>query len=333
MRMSGTRLSVRLVDLLATIRFLAVLKAKISPRALRYELAPGEDAKIVLEPFEHVVPLVGAEHSYADKRVIRTWGRRRLKLLEPILPYADRVQIYLKGRALPHFYRVELPSASFLLGLSGWSENRFSKGGGLALLSGTSNAAPPETERVLAAIAERYHVPIAELDASAAVDHLVRAGRAFYDLEARELRHRELFDAPLDLEKLFPPDAQLVASRSLTTTVRSAAPRETKKVKRLKSPEGPVFREIVHRDWQVFGAAGDQAEVELVLSEEGRLIFGKCGCPFFTENHLNRGPCSHMLALLAASEAQRRDLPTSTAADAPPPARVDVEEDVEDNDE
>jgi len=321
MAMPGTRLNVRPVDLLAAIRFLKVLKAKVAPRAVRFEMDPGQDAKIILEPWEHLVPLVGADHTYAEKRVIRTWGRRRLKLLEPVLPYADQVEIYLKGRALPHFYRVEMSGASFLLGLSGWSENKFSSSGGLSLLSGMgSNEAPPGTEAAAASLAANYHGN----GDPAAMSYLVRAGRAFYDLERREYRHRELFDKPIDLPSVFPPDAQLIASKGMAVTVTSALPRETKKTRRLKTPDGPVMREIVYRDWQVFGSAGDQPQVEAVLNGDGRLIFGKCGCKLFVEHHLSEGPCAHLIALVTASESQRRDLPTSTLAPA---------EHVEDNDE
>ena len=49
------------------------------------------------------------------------WGRKRLSLLEPLLPFAERVDVYLKGRALPTFYAVKLPGVTFVLGLSGWT--------------------------------------------------------------------------------------------------------------------------------------------------------------------------------------------------------------------
>jgi len=52
---------------------------------MRYEFEPGQDARFVLEPWEQRIPLRGAERGYAEPRVIRTWGRRRLSLLEPIL--------------------------------------------------------------------------------------------------------------------------------------------------------------------------------------------------------------------------------------------------------
>ena len=70
----------------------------------------------MLEPWEHVVPLQGAEHNYTERKVTRVWGRRRLRLIEGILPFAESVQIYLKGRALPSFYAVQLGGMTFVLG-------------------------------------------------------------------------------------------------------------------------------------------------------------------------------------------------------------------------
>jgi len=38
--------------------------------------------------------LRGAEHHYTEQRTIRTWGRRRLKLIEPLLPFATNHPAY-----------------------------------------------------------------------------------------------------------------------------------------------------------------------------------------------------------------------------------------------
>src|SRR5688500_1564148 len=60
MAMPGTRITVRPADLLAAIRFLRYTKAKVSPRALRYEFTPGEEARLILEPWEQTIRLHGA---------------------------------------------------------------------------------------------------------------------------------------------------------------------------------------------------------------------------------------------------------------------------------
>jgi hypothetical protein len=323
MAMPGTRLSIRPVDLLAALRFLRFTKAKVSPRALRYELEPGQDAVLMLEPWEERIVLQGAAHTYAEKRTIRTWGRRRLQLLDPLLPYADGVDVYLKGRALPSFYAVKLPGVTFLLGLSGWTANRWTGTGGFDLL------VPPRqgedlSEKVLALLREKYALSVDEActqlgadrpEVSRALASLCAAGRAIFDVERREFRHRELFSKPVDLGRLYPPDPRREEAEALVARgqvqVQSSEPRETRRKQRLKGPDGVLYREVVLRDWVVMGTVGSQASVEVVLNDEDRLIFGRCGCDFFQEHLLNQGPCTHLLALLAVAKPQRQDQATS----------------------
>jgi hypothetical protein len=327
MTLPGTRLSVRPVDLLSAIRFLRYTKARVSPRALRYEFFPGQDARIVLEPWEHPVPLRGATHGYMEPRIVRTWGRRRLKLIEPLLPFAERVDIYLKGRGLPSFYAVKLPGMTFLLGLSGWSAQRWTGAGSFDLLGGATKATPDVVESVRRFLAEHYKATEKELAETltqpapmihAALTQLCRLGRAIYDVESRAFRHRELFAEPIDEAKLYPPDprseqaAAFLAANDLM--IESCDPQETRKVRKLKTPDGVVVREIVYRDWRVTGRVGQSKGVEIVIDDNGRVIFGKCPCAFFQENLLGRGPCEHMITLFRASEPQRGDLPSSFAS-------------------
>lgn len=327
MALPGTKLTVRPVDLLAALRFLRFTKAKMSPRALRYEMEPGEDAALLLEPWEERIALKGASHTYAEKRTIRTWGRRRLQLLDPLLPYADSVDVYLKGRALPSFYAVKLPGVTFLLGLSGWTSNRWTGTGGFDLL------VPPLkgeglTERGLGLLREKSALSVEEASAqlgaerpavSRALASLCSAGRALFDVERREFRHRELFSKPVDLERLYPPDPRREEAEQMVArgqvTIHSSEPRETRKKKRLQVPEGVVYREVVLRDWVVTGRAATQGNVEAVLNDEDRLIFGRCGCEFFQEHLLNQGPCVHLLALLSVAKPQRQDQATSRPVD------------------
>jgi hypothetical protein len=316
MALPGTRLSLRPVDLLAAIRFLHFTKAKISPRALRYEMEPGADARIVLEPWEQVIPLRGAAHSYQQRRVIRTWGRRRLRLIEPLLPYADTLTVYLKGRAMPSFYVVRLGQVSFVLGLSGWTENRFTEERGLSLLLTDRGTTAEALAAAHAALAAGPTLSVRALAGAIGADEalaarllfrLARQGRAIYDLERREFRHRELLEEPADEAKLFVEGPRQEAARLLLASpdrvrVRSSEPRERKAKRKLRTPDGVVEREVVLREWVVSGSAGDQDTVELVIGDEGRLLFGTCRCPFFAENLLNQGPCEHLLALQARIE-------------------------------
>ena len=72
-----------------------------------------EDAQKVASEYRKILSDGGAEIVKDE-----TWGRRRLNLIEPLLPFATSVDIYLKGRGLPSFYAVKLPDMTFVLGLS-----------------------------------------------------------------------------------------------------------------------------------------------------------------------------------------------------------------------
>lgn len=344
MGLPGTRVSVRPVDLLSAIRFMRHTKAKVSPRGLRYEFDPGKDARIVLEPWEHEVPLVGATHTYAERRVIRTWGRRRLKLIEPLLPFAERVDIYLKGRALPSFYAVKLPGMTFVLGLSGWTANRWTGSSGFDLLmdAGTSPGIAAEAEALhllrkthsasVKALAEASGLALPV--AARAMQVLCRDGMAIYDLESREYRWRELFETKPPREQLFPPDPRQEAVEALLAsggvTVSRCEPEAQRKTKHYKDPRTgeTVTRDVIYRNWRVVGSTHTgpepQPEVQAVVNDEGRVIFGQCGCGFFRENLLNLGPCMHIAALYRASDAKRVDMPVSEPGEA---VRVQRDED------
>ncbi len=348
MAMPGTRLTARPGDLLTAIRFLRYTKAKLSPRALRYEFTPGEDARIVLEPWEQVVRLRGAEHNYTEPRVIRTWGRRRLNLIEPLLPFATSVDIYLKGRGLPSFYAVKLPDLTFVLGLSGGSEQSWTETGRLDLLSDPMPVGTELIARIHQQLGSRFHAAPKELAATLrlqpdlvwrACERLCRQGRAVFDVESRDFRNRELFEQPVDEAKLFPPDERLERATALLANnavpFARCDPQETRKIRQLKTPEGPVTREIVYRDWRVTGNVGSE-KAEIVVGDSGRIIFGTCSCAFFQEHLLGKGPCEHMIALFKASADGRKDLPTSVPAasgSASPPGPQDEDGEAEESEE
>ena len=335
MGMPGTRLTVKPIDLLSAVRFLRYAKAKVSPRALRYEFEPGQEARLVLEPWERVVALEGAGHNYTEHKTTRVWGRRRLKLIEGLLPFADSVDIYLKGRALPSFYAVKLPGMTFLLGLTGWSGSGFTGTGGFDLLAEAAAGNDADLEPALELLRTRQRLSVKELAGALGIEpaaaarvlvRLARQGRCMFDVEAQSYRHRELFETPADEATYFPPDrrrelaAQLIGEGKVR--VMRAEAEETKKVRTFKDPttgeaKARMVREITYRDWRVIGRAGEQEPVEIVVNDLGSIIFGRCTCPHFAEHLLSRGPCEHMLALFKASEELRTDRPSSAAVEAP----------------
>ena len=322
MSMPGTMFRMRAVDLLHVIRYVQQHRAPQPPRALRFEFVPGSDVRVVLEPWEHAVPLKGAVHGYTEQRVIRTWGRNRLEVVESLLPYADEVEVYLKGRALPSFYVLRLPGITLTAGLSGWAENAWSGTSGFGLLSSDSagdeallRRAGEHLERMQVAGREDLARVLGEPPERVgwALQRLCRQGHAMMDLRERRYRHRQLFQESIDEPVIFPPDRRLEEARRLIAgqrvTVRHCGIRETVKDRQYRDPNtgGLVLKQVVYHEWLVQGSAGEQPEVELVINDDGRIIFGRCGCEHFRLNHLNQGPCEHMLALYMASVPQRPD--------------------------
>jgi hypothetical protein len=260
------------------------------------------------------------------------------------------VDIYLKGRALPSFYAVKMPDLTFVLGLSGWTDQGWMGTGSFDLMGGSSEVDAALIQKVHGELSSRFHATAKELGGALgqsteviwrACERLCRQGRAMFDVESRGFRHRELFEQPIDEAKFFPPDERVERARGFIAhqqvRVETCQAEETRKVKKVKSLEGRLTREIVYRDWRVGGSAGDQSKVEIVVSDSGRIVFGVCGCRFFQEHTLSKGPCEHMIALFAASADMRKDLPSSVATAAPAPLSPqammlagDEEEEVED---
>jgi hypothetical protein len=269
-------------------------------------------------------------HNYAEKKITRVWGRGRLKLIEGLLPFADAVDVFLKGRALPSFYAVHLPGMTFVLGVTGWSGSSFTGTGGFDLLAEAADADDRGLDPVLDSLRKQYHLSIDEVAQQCGLDkptasrllvRLCRQGRCMFDVQTRRFRHRELFEEPADEAALFPPDVRReLAAKFLQeqrVDLHACQVEETVKRRRLRSPRGTVWREVTYRDWRITGAVAGMDPVEVVVNDAGNIIFGRCTCPFFREHMLNQGPCEHMLALFRGSESQRKDGASSTPVDAP----------------
>jgi len=314
MAQPGIGLRLRPVDLLTALHFLAQNPARVSPQALRYEMRPGEPATLVVEPFEHPVPLTGAVHGGTEPHSVRTWGRRKLGLIEPLLPFAHAVDVALLGHALPSFHVVRLPGMSFVLGLPG---------SGLAPPQDTLPAGTPLQQRALHTLADAFHATTpalahalnaSEPDTAAALAALARSGRVMADLHMGGWRHREFFVTPLDLAAVFPPDPCREAALHLLAQpggLQAQAPdaEGQPRARRFKHPDTGtrVERRVAYAQWRLRGSS-EGFDPEVVVDDQGHLAFGTCGCGFYQEHLLNRGPCPHMLALLWHSEPQRREV-------------------------
>ncbi|XXF77152.1 SWIM zinc finger domain-containing protein [Myxococcaceae bacterium GXIMD 01537] len=277
--------------------FLFVLKRRKEqrgPRSLRYVLEPGRPVKVVFEPWGLEVPCPRSVYEGAERHDIRVWGRRRLLILERLIPVARSFTVHLLGTGLPSFYVADLGDMSFTLGLSGWTANDWATAGQFDLLAPRAQVDAFTQRRVFEALKEGWRERPEALAARLGLDRSVvlgslaaytQAGRAIWDLNKGVYRARELSREPLPMEKLrFASEREEKAARYLES-------RAVQLEARPSSTDGSL--ELAG---QVRGSTRTH-RAALRLDGDQRMVFGECTCNFFQQNKLFRGPCEHLLAL------------------------------------
>lgn len=277
------------------LAFLKRHRAARSPRAVRFELEPGEPVGIVLEPWERRIILHSTPYDGSKAETIRVWGRDRLRVLARLLPIAEGADVYLLGNGLPSFWSVRMGAMRMILGLSGWTTNDWTGGSALGQL------APPAeiSDVVLNSIAEAFHEsPSQSFDqvclhshhsaptVAAGLNRLALLGQVIHDLPEHVYRWRQVMPAPLTAEQLGSGDKETTAGEALLKTAKFQINRDE------LSPSG--MRIVAAK----IGASGSsERTVELVLDGDSRIVRGKCACSHHFKNGLRKGPCRHLQAL------------------------------------
>jgi hypothetical protein len=290
MSVTTRRVSVSREGLYNLLAYLKRHRARTSPRAVRFELTPGHPVQIVVEPWEVRIKMHDIPYAGPTTETIRTWGRDRLLTLARLLPLADAVDVFLLGTGLPSFWSVRMGEMRLLFGLSGWTANDWTSGGGAL-----ADLAPPAepSEDLLGDIANAFHdSPSLTFEQvrqrTGAAAHLVAAGlnrfallgQLIHDLAAGVYRWRQILPVELSLKQV-----------------------------KLDSPEAEAAKELVRqgrvtfaRDETVSGLhilAGkvENREVEVVMNADGKVTRGQCNCSHYFRFKLRAGPCRHMQAL------------------------------------
>ena len=306
MTMGLTRVRMASIDLFNLLRVLKRRKARTSPRAMRYELVPGQPVKVVFEPWEHAVVLSAASIYQGPKaQIVRTWGRDRLRVLGRLLPQAHGVDVYLAGLGLPSIYVVNLGEVSFTLALSGWTDNDWTGGAKFDLLTRRLNATAEELLLVYETMGKKVHGTDVELSqltklgvekTRSVLSHLCQVGRAIFDLSTGKYRRRDLFLAPFTLK-----DAAKAVKPAATETTKEA---QGAQVIFAQENVRIIARRPYSLGFKLSGSAkgGDGARVRplLTVNHDGDIVEGTCTCSFFRSHQLTKGPCEHLLALRLA---------------------------------
>ena len=279
-------------------------------RGLRIELVPGEQPRIVLEPWETVIESSSEKYTGRQAKVIRVWGRRRLMLLRRMLPFVDEIDVHLLGSGLPSFWVLRAGHMTLTLGLTGFTASNWSQAVNFDLLMPRQTQESNEMEMVIKHLAKKWSADRAgltkatKLDGAELTESLqtgCQHGQIMIDVAENRFRLRPLTETPLNFERL-----------------------------EFRSPRERLAHDLVHRKNAVLitsenrvhgsgleltGKANvkeDKREYrpQLLLSDEGFVSRAQCTCNTFRQQGLKHGPCTCLIALRlthAMREKKRRE--------------------------
>jgi hypothetical protein len=264
------------------------------PRSIRYVLKPGQPVRMIFEPWNIEIECSRSIYTGHEEDEIRVWGRRRLHILERLIPVAKKFTVQLLGKGMPSFYIADLGDMSFTLGLSGWTANDWSSSGNFDLLAPRADVDSVTKQVVFKALSENWYETPDSLASRLGLERAVvlgalaawtQAGRTIWDPVSKVYRIRELTREPLPLEKLrFANDREQAATRFLDA-------KAVKIKSSFTTPEETLVIEGKVKTGKQFH------ETSLKINSDERITEAQCDCNFHQQNRLRMGPCEHILAL------------------------------------
>lgn len=268
-------------------------KEKEGPRSIRYILEPGQPVKLIFDPWNLVLECPRSVYTGSEKQEIRTWGRRRLLLLERLIPVTRKFTVVLVGNGLPSFYIADLGDMNFTLGLSGWTANDWSSLGNFDLLAPRAQVDSVTMQKIYVTLKEKWVEDAGSLakrlnmdtaTVTGALSAFTQAGRVIYDLDKKMYRIRELSRESISVESL-----------------RFANEREESATRFVEMNKVSLYQEVTPEQYlRLSGAVVDKTQTfqpTLLLDKDQKIVKAQCGCNFYQQNKLMKGPCEHILAL------------------------------------
>lgn len=264
-------------------------REKQGPRAIVFELRRGKPPTLVVEPWGLRLEVRGRIYEGAIDEDIKVWGRRRLSVLARLLPMIERLEVQLLGSGLPSLWIATMGEMRFVLALSGWTTNDWTRGTGLDLLSGAIHSDEATRQAVWtflrgarlatrASLAEELRA--GENDIAGALHQLAREGQLLYDPVTRAYRFRQVVDIPEARAVMTQEPEELTKGKELFLGGRVALEKSE-----IVGPKRYLSAKV----------AGDTCEA--LIDSDGLMTRARCSCHHFFKNGLRAGPCRHLLAL------------------------------------
>ncbi|WP_064966051.1 SWIM zinc finger family protein [Tenacibaculum ovolyticum] len=281
------------LDAVDIANFIAVLKRhkeKKGPRAIKYILKPGQPIVAVFEPWNIEIACLKSIYKGNEAHEIRVWGRRRITILERLLPITNKFTVHLLGSGMPSFYIAHLANDMyFTLGLSGWTANDWTQTTNLDLLSPRGQVPATTMQSIYLALRKDWFNTEESLAKNLALDKKVvqqslqtftQAGKVVYDLKNNVYRIRELKKDGIDLESLrFSNEIDKTAYQLM----------ESGAVSELKI-DGDT------NNIKIEAIVSGSYKTSVHINNDLQIIDAKCTCSYYHQNKMAKGPCEHILA-------------------------------------
>ncbi|QEG40490.1 hypothetical protein [Roseimaritima ulvae] len=275
-------------------------------RGLRVELVPGERPRIVLEPWETVIETSAQIYQGRQAKVIRLWGRRRLMLLQRMLPMIDEVEVHVMGSGLPSFWVLRAGTITMTVGLTGFTAANWSAAVQFDLLlpRETQDGAP--LKKIVNHLSKQWFADrdalgkATKLKGSDLIEPLqsgCQQGQLMYDLPHDRFRLRPLTNEPLDMERLeFRSSRERLAFDLVNR--RDAVTITTEN--RIHGTGIEIIGKAVIKE--------DKREYrpQMLLTDEGFVSRAECTCNPFRQQGLKAGPCTCLIGLRLARAIRQR---------------------------
>jgi hypothetical protein len=267
-------------------------KERKSPRSLRFILQPDKPVEVLFEPWGKKLTFRRSIYQGKTAQEIRIWGRRRLFILERLLPIAKSFKVSLLGSGMPSFWEADLGEMTFTLGLSGWSANDWSASANFDLMSPRAEVDSVTSQKVFDALTKNHvesslslstRLGLEKSTVESALGIYAQQGRVLYDMNKNTYRLRELSGDPLPMDKLqFTNEREEKAGKFVLANLVTL---------------GKVYKQ--ESTTQIYGSVLDNAKTYstmLVIDNDMKLKDATCNCWYFGQNKLHKGPCEHILA-------------------------------------
>ncbi|XZF13327.1 SWIM zinc finger family protein [Chitinophagaceae bacterium MMS25-I14] len=291
MTLPATVFDLHPMDIYSLCQYLRRFKEKEGPRALRFVLEPGKPIRLIFEPWYEELTFHRSLYTGNQEKTIRIWGRRRLLILERLIPVAKSFKVVLLGSGLPSFFMADMGDMVFTLGLSGWTTNDWSRAGNFDLMAPRGIVDILTKQKIFSTLKETWlgtsdglanKLGLSSSVVSSALTAYTQAGRVIYDLNLGVYRVRELTQEPLDFDAL-----------------RFGSPQEKAANEYIERDAVSITTRVENDTLYIQGKVKDKHQMFdtlAVIDKDQRLTDASCGCSFYQANKLKMGPCEHILA-------------------------------------